>query len=83
MQVENEYFYQCHKDQPLAEVLADFRASYQRLLAATQALSWETLNEPFPWYDNNAPVAAYTLGNTVGHYELHGELILHWLESQT
>jgi hypothetical protein len=79
----NEYFYQCHKDQPLAEVLADFRASYQRLLAATQALSWETLNEPFPWYDNNAPVGAYTLGNTVGHYELHGELIQRWLESQT
>ena len=79
----NEYFYQRHKDQPLAEVLADFRASYQHLLDATQALSWETLNEPFPWYDNNVPVGAYTLGNTVGHYELHGELIQRWMESQT
>ena len=78
----NEYFYQRHKDQPLAEVLADFRASYQRVLAATQALSWEALNEPFPWYDNNVPVGGYTLGNTVGHYELHSEFIQRWLESQ-
>jgi hypothetical protein len=66
----------------LAEVLADFRAPYQRVLAATRALSWETLNEPFPWYDNNVPVGAYPLGNTVGHYETHGELIQRWLESQ-
>jgi hypothetical protein len=58
----NEYFYQRHKDQPPAEVLADFRASYQHLLAVTQALSWETLNEPFPWYDNNAPVGGLLAG---------------------
>src|SRR5215813_12604694 len=38
---ENEYFYQQHKDRPLADVLADFRVSYQRVLAATEALSWE------------------------------------------
>ncbi|HYX49066.1 MAG TPA: ClbS/DfsB family four-helix bundle protein [Ktedonobacteraceae bacterium] len=79
---ENEYFYQLHKDRPLAEVLADFRASYQRVLAATQALSWEALNKPFPWYDNNVPVVDYTMGNTYGHYELHREMIQRWLESQ-
>ena len=79
----NDYYYHRFKDLPLAEVLADFRDSYQRVLAATQALSWETLNEPFPWYDNDAPMGAYTLGNTVGHYELHGELIQRWLESRT
>ena len=79
----NEYYYQRHKDQLLAEVLADFRDSYQRVLAATQALSWETLNEPFPWADNGILLGGYTLGNTVGHYELHGELIQRWLESRT
>ena len=78
----NEYFYQQYKDRPLAEVLADFRASYQRVLAATQALSWEALNEPFPWYDNNVPVGAYTMGNTYGHYEMHREIIQRWLESR-
>lgn len=78
----NEYFYQRDKDLPLAEVLVHFRTTYQRVLKATQALSWETLNEPFPWSDNDAPMGAYTLGNTTGHYELHGELIKSWLESR-
>jgi hypothetical protein len=78
----NAYVYQQHKDQPLAEVLTDFRAAYQRILAATLALSWEALNEPFPWYDNDVPVGAYTLGNTAGHYEEHGKIIQSWLESQ-
>jgi hypothetical protein len=79
---ENEFFYQRHKDLPLADVLADFRLSYQRVLAATQALSWEDLNKPFPWYDNNVPVGSYTIGNTYGHYEEHREIIQRWLESQ-
>jgi hypothetical protein len=79
---QNEYFYQQHKDRPLAEVLTDFRASYQRVLAATQALSWEALNEPFPWEDNGVPVGGYTMGNTYGHYEVHREMIQLWLESQ-
>jgi len=78
----NEYCYRQNKDLPLAEVLADFRASYQRVLAATLALSWEALNKPFPWYDNDVPTGAYTMGNTAGHYEAHGELIQRWLESQ-
>jgi hypothetical protein len=78
----NDYFYQQYKDRPLAEVLADCRASYQRVLAATQALSWEALNAPFPWYDNDVPVGAYVIGNTYGHYEEHSELIRRWLESQ-
>ena len=79
---ENDYFYQLYKDRPLAEVLADFRASYQRILAATHALSWEALNEPFPWSDNDVPVGAYTMGNTYGHYDEHRETIQRWLESQ-
>lgn len=79
---ENEYYYQQNKDRPLADVLADFRAAYQRVLAATLALSWEALNKPFPWYDNDVPVGAYTLGNTSEHFEEHGGIIQRWLESQ-
>ncbi len=78
---ENEYLYQQHKDRPLAEVLADFRVSYQRVLAATQALSWEALNALFPWGDNAVPVLASTMGNTYGHYAGHRELIQRWRES--
>ena len=54
----NEYLYQQHKARPLPDVLAEFRASYQRVLAATEALSWEALNAPFPWDDGGAPVGA-------------------------
>jgi Protein of unknown function (DUF1706) len=78
----NEYYYQQNKDRPLAEVLAEFRASYQRVLAATQALSWEALNDPFPWSGDDVPVGAYTMGNTYGHYEMHHDMIARWLESQ-
>jgi len=78
----NEYFYQQYKARPVEAVLADFRSSYQRVLAATQALSWEALTSPFPWYDNDVPVVAYTIGNTTGHYKAHSEIIQHWLESQ-
>ena len=76
----NAYLYQQHKDRSLSDVLAEFRASYQRIVAAIQALSWEALNAPFPWDDHGAPVGAYTLGNTTGHYALHQKIIQHWLE---
>ena len=79
---QNEYYYQQFKDRPLAEVLASFRTSYQRVMAATESLSWEALNAPFPWYNNDVPAGAYTLGNTSGHYEEHGGLIRQWLEKQ-
>src|SRR5690348_6030758 len=47
----NEYIYQKYKDRPLAEVLVAFRASYQRVLSTVRALSQESLNAPFPWYE--------------------------------
>jgi hypothetical protein len=79
---QNEYYYQQFKDQPLAEVLARFRTSYHHVLAATESLSWEAINTPFPWDNNDVPVRASILGNTSGHYEEHGELIRQWLEKQ-
>jgi hypothetical protein len=79
---QNDYYYQQFKDRPLQEVLARFRASYQQVMAATASLRWEALNAPFPWYNNEVSVGAYTLGNTSEHYEEHGGLIRHWLERQ-
>jgi hypothetical protein len=46
-------------------------------------MSWEALNEPFPWYDDGAPVGGYVLGNTCGHYELHSEWIQRWIDAQS
>ncbi|GHO46496.1 ClbS/DfsB family four-helix bundle protein [Ktedonospora formicarum] len=78
----NTYFYEKNKGRSLADVLADFRSAYQRVFAATEALSWEDLNGPFPWYNNDIPVGAYTMGNTIEHYEEHGEIIRRWLEAR-
>ncbi|HEV2235217.1 MAG TPA: ClbS/DfsB family four-helix bundle protein [Ktedonobacterales bacterium] len=75
----NAALYARNKDRPLAVVLADWHASYQRALAATRALSWEALNGPFPWQPGGAPVMAYTLGNTADHYEEHHAIIQRWL----
>lgn len=76
----NERVYQENKDRPLAEVLADFRASYQRVLAAVQAMSEESLNAPSPWSASGNPIWPFVAGNTYGHYEEHGGIIQRWLE---
>ena len=76
---ENEYIYQENKDRPLAEVQTAFRASYQRVLAAVQSLSEETLNVPSPWSTSGNPIWPLIVGETYGHYEEHGSIIQRWL----
>lgn len=75
---QNEYFYQKNKDRPLSEVLADFRASYQRVLATIQAMSEESLTAPVPWKEGGDPLWPSIVGNTYGHYEEHGDIIKRW-----
>jgi hypothetical protein len=75
----NERIYQENKDRPLAEVHTAFRASYQRVLAAVEAVSEEALNVPLPWR-SSSPLWPFIVGNTFGHYEEHGEIIRRWLE---
>jgi len=77
---ENEHIYQENKDRPLAEVLSAFRASYQQVLAAVQALSEEAINAPSPWSTSGDPLWPFIVGNTFGHYEEHGGIIQQWLE---
>src|SRR5581483_9127501 len=76
----NEYIYQKYRDRPLAEVLVAFRASYQRVLSTVQALSQESLNGPFPWYEDDKPIGSGVAGDTYHHYEEHSGMILHWLQ---
>jgi hypothetical protein len=76
----NEYIYQKHKDRSLAEVLAAFRASYQRVLSTVQALSQESLNAPFPWYEDDNPIGPLAAGDTYQHYEEHRSMIQRWLQ---
>jgi hypothetical protein len=86
----NQYIYQEQKDRPLAEVLAAFRASYQRTLEAVKAVSEESLNVPPPWgakddpvwllIASNDPVWFIIASNTYQHYEEHRDIIQHWLQ---
>ncbi len=76
---ENELIYQQNKNRPLAEVLAAYRASYQRVYTTVQALSEEALNAPLPWRANGNPVWLFIAGNTYGHYQEHGTIIRDWL----
>ena len=76
---ENEQIYQQNKYRPLAEVLTDFRASYQRVYDTVQSMSEETLNAPFPWRTGGNPVWPLIAGNTYEHYQEHGNIIRDWL----
>lgn len=78
----NERIYQQNKDRPLADVQTDFRASFERVLDAIEALSEEQLNAPFPWSSSGNPVWGLVAGNTFGHYEEHGNIIRRWLEQR-
>ncbi len=78
----NAHIFQQNKDRPVAAVLADFRASYQRVLAALQQMSEEALNAPSPWSTSGNPIWPFIVGNSYGHYEEHGEIIRRWLEAK-
>ncbi len=75
----NARIFEQHKDRSVAEVLADFRASYQRVLAAVRAMSEEALNAPSRWSTSGDPIWPFIVGNTYGHYEEHGGNIRRWL----
>jgi len=75
----NERVYQQNKDRPLASVLADFQVSYQRVLAAVEAMSEEALNAPAPRSTSDNPIWPFIAGNAYEHYAEHGGNIQRWL----
>lgn len=79
----NERVYQENKDRPLAEVLDRFRASYQRVLPAVEAMSEEALNSSVPWSATGNPLWPFIAGNTYEHYAEHGGNIRRWLDAST
>jgi uncharacterized damage-inducible protein DinB len=70
------------KDQPLDEVLAEFRQSRQDLLAVLDRLTDEDLFKPYSHYQPNDPpynpdpAIGWIVGNTYGHEIEH----LEWFE---
>lgn len=80
----NAALYAQSHDRPLSEVLADFRATHERLLSVVSGMTDEDLYRPYSHYQpgepprNDEPVIGWIAGNTFGHYEEHTDWI-RWL----
>lgn len=77
----NDATFAANRSRPLAQAQQDFRTSYQRLRAATEALSEEDLFEQdrFAWLKGRAPWTVAE-GDTFGHYDEHRTVIEAWLQ---
>ena len=82
----NAALYARHHDRPLSEVLADFRATHERLLSVLSGMSDEDLYRPYSHYQpgespqNDDPVIGWIAGNTFGHYDEHAGWIRQLIE---
>jgi hypothetical protein len=74
----NERVYQENKAVPLAEVLAQFHASYQQMLAIVQSISSQELNVSMP-VSSKALAWQIIADNTYEHYQEHATIIRDWL----
>jgi hypothetical protein len=79
----NAATFTANRSRPLDEVRANFRASYQRMLAATGVLSESVLFEPgrFAWMKGD-PLWKNIGGNSFWHYDEHTAIIEQWLARQ-
>jgi uncharacterized protein (TIGR03083 family) len=72
----NDRVYVRNRARPLADVLADFRQTYQRLLDNIQTLPEETLNGPSPFESQKGKrLWEYVAGESLEHYKDHIEQI--------
>jgi hypothetical protein len=76
----NEQFYQENKNRPLADIMADYQQSYERILVDVAKLTDEDLNDPhrFSWRGGE-PFWQFVEGNTYGHIDEHIGSIRNWL----
>ena len=76
----NAQFYQENTSLSLAEVLADFRTSYQHIFNMVQAMPEEDLLNPhrFAW-SKGEPLWEAIAGDTYEHYREHVQQIQEWL----
>lgn len=80
----NDTVFATNRSYPLASARQDFRASYQRLQTAVEALSEEQLfdSQRFAW-TKSQPLWRTAEGDTFGHYAEHVPVIEKWLASQS
>jgi hypothetical protein len=76
----NEEFYQENKDRSLADIMADYRQSYEHILADVEKMSDDALDDPhrFPWMDGE-PFWKSVASDTFEHIEGHIGSIRDWL----
>lgn len=77
----NDATFAANRSRPLAQAQQDFRTSYQRLHAATEALNEEDLfnSTRFAWRNGHA-LWETVKDNTYGHYDEHRTVIVAWLQ---
>jgi len=78
----NQHFYQQNKDKPLAQVLAESRQVYQRLLELVEAHTEEFLIQPqhFEGVPGTFVVWEILDGDNYGHSREHAYTIRQWLD---
>lgn len=76
----NQSVYADNRDKPLAQVLEEFRASYQQTLAEVESIPEEDIfaQQRFAWTGKHK-LADYVTGNTSHHYRWAREKIRQWL----
>ncbi len=67
----NAHLHERDRDRPLPDVLATFRRTHGRLLAALEALPEAELTRPYESADAGDVLADGIAGNTYEHYEEH------------
>lgn len=79
MHAFNAATFAANRSRPLAQVLADFHASYRQLLVAVEALNEDALFDAkrFAWMEGD-PLWKVVAGNTFGHYPEHITMIEEW-----
>jgi uncharacterized protein (TIGR03083 family) len=79
--VVNQVVMERSRTQTLPDVLAEFRRSYQAVLARLDELSDADLRQPYGYYlpndrdDDTPPVLDWVMGDTYEHYEEHAAYI--------
>lgn len=79
----NERFFRENRERFLADVLADYHATYQRMVTAVQDASDENLFQfgRLSWLGSDTALWQVVAGNTYEHIEEHIGAIRDWLEA--
>jgi hypothetical protein len=83
LDVLNQQIYQRHRDRALEEVLREFHASYEQVLATVQGIPEEDMFAigRYAWL-GEGNLVGYILANTANHYRWAKDQIRDWLKAQ-